>query len=161
MRTRYGLHVGEVIVGNVGSADRMNYTAFGAAVNLASRLEALNRRYGTEILVSEAVAARCRERFVFRRIDRVQPKGLTQPLMVFTLVGSTIDETEADQLGLWAEMLDAYDRHDWSGAIRRLAAYRAADPDDPVAAIYMERCQRFVAAPPPESWDAVALYEEK
>jgi adenylate cyclase len=161
MRTRYGLHVGEVIVGNVGSADRMNYTALGAAVNLASRLEALNTRYGTDVLVSETIAARCRERFAFRPIDRVQPKGLTQPLMVFTLVGSSIDPTDAKRLRLWADILDAYDARDWSGAMRRLAAYRAADPDDPVAAIYLERCRQFIEAPPPESWDAVAVYDEK
>jgi adenylate cyclase len=161
MRTRYGLHVGEVIVGNVGSADRMNYTALGAAVNLASRLEALNTRYGTDVLVSETVAARCGERFTFRRIDRVQPKGLTQPLMVFTLVGSSIDPTEAKRLRLWADILDAYDAYDWSGAMRQLATYCAADADDPVAAIYLERCRRFIEAPPPESWDAVAVYDEK
>jgi adenylate cyclase len=161
MRTRYGLHVGEVVVGNVGSADRMNYTALGAAVNLASRLEALNTHYGTDVLVSEAIEARCRERFVFRRIDLVQPKGLTRPLMVFTLVGSAIDETDAKRLRLWADVLDAYDRHDWSGALPRLAAYRAADPDDPVAVVYLERCQRFLETPPPESWDAVAVYDEK
>ena len=161
MRTRYGLHVGEVIVGNVGSPDRMNYTAVGAAVNLASRLEGLNTRYGTDVLVSEAVAARCGGRFAFRRIDRVQPKGLTRPLMVFTLVGVKLDPAEAERLALWADILDAYDRRDWSGAMRGLAAYRAADPDDSVAAIYLERCRRFLEAPPPENWDAVAVYDEK
>jgi adenylate cyclase len=161
MRTRYGLHVGEVIVGNVGSADRMNYTALGAAVNLASRLEALNTRYGTDVLVSETIVARCHERFAFRRIDRVQPKGLTQPLMVFTLVGSSIDSADGERLRLWAEILDAYDARDWSGAMQRLAAYSAADPDDPVALIYVERCRKFIKAPPPENWDAVAVYDEK
>jgi adenylate cyclase len=161
MLTRYGLHVGQVVVGNVGSADRMNYTALGAAVNLASRLEGLNTHYGTDVLVSEAIEARCGERFVFRRVDRVQPKGLTRPLTVFTLVGSAIDETDAKRLRLWADVLDAYDRNDWSGALRRLAAYHAADPDDPVAVVYLERCQRFLETPPPESWDAVAVYDEK
>jgi hypothetical protein len=62
--------------------------------------------------------------------------------MVFTLVGSSIDPTDARRLRLWADILDAYDGHDWSGAMRRLAAYRAADPDDPVAAIYLERCRQ-------------------
>jgi adenylate cyclase len=139
----------------------MNYTALGAAVNLASRLEGLNSHYGTDVLVSEAVAARCRDRFVFRRVDRVQPKGMTRPLIVFTLVGATIDETEAKGLRLRTDVLNAYDRHDWSGALRRLATYRAADPNDPVAVVYLERCQRFLETPPPESGDAVAVYDEK
>src|SRR5690242_14598892 len=157
MRTRYGLNVGEVIVGNFGSADRMNGTALGAAVNLASRLEGLNTRYGTDVLVTDTIAARCRERFAFRRIDRVQPKGLSQPVTVVTLVGPKADPADAERLKLWADILDAYDKQDWSGALQRLAAYRAADPDDPVTAIYLERCRRFLEAPPLESWDAVAV----
>jgi hypothetical protein len=81
--------------------------------------------------------------------------------MVFTLVGASIGPAEDELLRLWADILDAYDAHDWSGAMRRLAAYRAADPDDPVAAIYLERCRQFIEVPPPESWNAVAVYDEK
>ncbi|HEX2726490.1 MAG TPA: adenylate/guanylate cyclase domain-containing protein [Beijerinckiaceae bacterium] len=161
MRTRYGLHVGEVIVGNIGSADRMSYTALGPAVNLASRLEALNTRYGTDVLVSEMVATRCRDRFIFRRVDRVQPKGLTQSLMVFTLIGSTIDPTAAERLALWTDVLAAYDWRDWPATLRKLEHYRSADPDDPVAVVYLERCRQFLEAPPPESCEVVAAYDEK
>src|SRR6185312_7984414 len=84
-RTRYGLHVGDAIVGNVGSSDRMNYTALGQTVNLAARLESLNKQYHTEVLVSEAVRDRVGDRFVFRIVDEVQPKGFAKPVPVFEL----------------------------------------------------------------------------
>ncbi len=86
-RTRFGLHTGEAVVGNIGSADRMNYTVLGATVNLAARLEPLNKEYGTEILVSEAVEKRVRDRFVFRPVATVAPKGFEETVQVFELVG--------------------------------------------------------------------------
>ena len=79
MKTRIGLHVGETIVGTVGSADRMDYTAVGATVNLAARLEGLNKFYGTQILVSDPVYERTRHIFVYRMVDLVAPKGTTIP----------------------------------------------------------------------------------
>ena len=84
-RTRFGLHTGEAVVGNIGSADRMNYTVLGATVNLAARLEALNKEHGTEMLVSEAVVARASGGFDFRFVDTVRPKGFEEPVQIFEL----------------------------------------------------------------------------
>lgn len=86
-RTRFGLHVGEALVGTIGSADRMAYTALGATVNLAARLEPLNKEYGTEILVSEAVRSRVADRFAFRPVDKVTPRGFASPIQVYELLG--------------------------------------------------------------------------
>ena len=84
--TRFGLHVGDVVVGNIGSADRMNYTVLGATVNLAARLESLNKNYGTSILVSAALREqRVIQRFVFRRVDRISPKGFAEAFDVYEL----------------------------------------------------------------------------
>lgn len=93
--TRFGLHVGDVVVGNIGSTDRMNYTVLGATVNLAARLESLNKNYQTTALASEAVKQRVESRFVFRRVGRIKPKGFAAEFQVYELMGTRSDSGES------------------------------------------------------------------
>ncbi len=86
--TRFGVHVGEAVLGNVGSSDRIDYTAIGDNVNIAARLEGLNKYYGSSILVSGQIAAICSDEFLFRHVDRSQPKGVGRPLDIFELLGT-------------------------------------------------------------------------
>lgn len=86
--TRFGIHVGEAVVGNLGSAERMNYTALGSTANLASRLEGLNKEYGTAILASEEVYLRARDCFRFREIGSVIAKGMTKATQIYELLGA-------------------------------------------------------------------------
>jgi adenylate cyclase len=86
--TRFGIHVGEAVVGNLGSTERMNYTALGNTVNLAARLEGLNKQFGTVVLVSEDVYLRVRHRFQFRALEAIVAKGMTRETRTFELVGT-------------------------------------------------------------------------
>jgi adenylate cyclase len=95
-RTRFGLHTGEAVVGTIGSSDRMAYTVLGATVNLAARLEPLNKDYGTEILVSDAVRQRVADRFAFRMVDAIQPKGFEATILVYELCGELQGRAEAE-----------------------------------------------------------------
>ncbi len=91
--TRFGIHVGDAVVGNLGSSERMNYTALGNVVNLAARLEGLNKQYETQILVSESVYTRVKHRFRCRFVDTVVAKGMAAETRVYEL----LDEFSNDQ----------------------------------------------------------------
>ena len=95
--TRFGLHTGEVVVGNLGGADRIQYTALGANVNLAARLEPLNKHYRTTILVSEDTRRRAGEGFLFRFVAQAQPAGTSRPIGLYELLGES-DQPEAEAL---------------------------------------------------------------
>jgi len=88
--TRIGLHVGEVIVGNLGSNERMDYTVLGTGVNLAARLEGLNKDYGTSILVSDAIRERAEPDFCFRPVASVTAKGMTSETRVYELLAPVV-----------------------------------------------------------------------
>jgi adenylate cyclase len=94
--TRFGIHVGEAVVGNLGSSERMNYTALGNVVNLTARLEGLNKQYDTQILVSEAVYVRVKHRFDCRFVDAVIAKGMAAETHVYELRGEQRNDAKAN-----------------------------------------------------------------
>jgi adenylate cyclase len=96
--TRFGLHVCDVVVGNIGSSDRMNYTFLGTTVNLAARLESLNKDFRTTALGSEAVKQRGESRFVLRAVGRIKPKGFAAEFQVYELLGASTEAGRARSL---------------------------------------------------------------
>ena len=172
LHTRFGLHTGQVVVGNIGGRERMNYTAVGASVNVASRLEGLNKVYGTQILVSDATRARAGNGFLFRSIDRALPKGAKTPLEICELMGAVRDNTQVPKslwandravrlASVWRRAYELYVARDWPSACAAFEDIEQQFPDDRPAALLARRCQSFVSEPPPASWDGVTKHQQK
>jgi adenylate cyclase len=134
-RTRCGLHTGDAVVGNIGSEDRMNYTALGATVNLAARLEGLNKNYGTSILVSAALRQRTASRFLFRSVDRISPKGFAEAFEIYELRCER-GEDDTDDCELcreWEIVYSTLRNGPLMIAEQELAAFLAKHPEDGIA----------------------------
>jgi adenylate cyclase len=166
--TRFGVHVGEAVLGNVGSSDRIDYTAIGDNVNIAARLEGLNKYYGSSILVSGQIATVCSDEFLFRHVDRTQPKGVGRPLDIFELLG-TLDGPEefrttpemAKRVEDWDRVYEVYAGRDWLHALDALEAFADQYPDDVLAGIYLDRVVGFMLEPPQENWDGIIRFSKK
>jgi adenylate cyclase len=161
-RTRFGLHAGRVLVGHFGAPERLSYTAMGDGVNLAARLEGLNKVYGTTILASEDLRAQAGERFAFRLVDRVAVKGRARGVAVYELLGLAADAEVAARaagLGAYEDALRAAWERRFERALE-LAAPLAAAGDGP-AGVLVARCRAWLAAPPPADWDGTYVATSK
>ncbi len=153
--TRFGLHRDEVMVGHFGAPDRLSYTALGDGVNLASRLEGLNKAYGTQILVSEAVRQAAGAAFAFRLIDVVAVKGRSQGVRVYELLGPA--GPTPPELASYERAFEAYQQRRFAEALGLLEAAS----DDPPSQVLASRCRRFLATPPGADWDGIFIAHEK
>jgi len=161
--TRFALHLGDAIVGNVGSSDRMDYTVVGATINLGSRIEGLNKVYGTQVLITHPVAQAIGSRFVHRPVDRVLPKGAVHPLDVHELVGAAgdVDARTVDRCKAWSAFYVRYLGHQWDACAEELATFVAHFGEDMLTRVYADRLRAFKANPPPADWDGVMRYTTK
>ncbi len=162
-RTRFGLHTGPAVVGNVGARDRINYTLVGAVANQASRLEGLNKMYGTEILASGEVAQLTAERLVWRHIDRVVPAGTTEALDIYEPLGgsnSSVSDSGAF-LARWNVARKDYVDGRFTRAIEGFREAAALKADDGPCRMMIERCERLARSGRPDGWDGVWHFERK
>ncbi len=157
LHTRIGINTGEMVVGNMGTAQKMDYTMMGNSVNLAARLEGVNKQYGTWILISETTRNEAGDEFLFRRLDRVRVVGITEPVRLFELVDerSAADGRTAEALEAFEEGLSRFEAQDWQQALEHFEATLEARPDDGPTKLYAKRCRDFMKKAPPANWDGV------
>jgi adenylate cyclase len=162
-RVRLGVTTGEVVVGTVGSDDAKSYTVIGDTVNVASRLDGVNKVYGTAILIGEDTYRLAREAVEVREIDLVTVAGKTEPIRVFELLAPAggLAPGDEESRGLFAEGLAAYRAADWDRAEGRFQECLRVRGDDRPARVFAQRIALLRASPPPRDWDGVWQMTEK
>ena len=162
--TRIGINTGEMVVGNMGAENKMDYTIMGNAVNLAARLEGVNKQYHTGgILISEYTREKLGDEFLLRRLDRVRVVGINTPLRLYELlaVKETTNDAELKKVQQWEQAIDLYEQRQFKEAAKIFTSLKEQNPGDKVAELYAGRCVKYEANPPPEQWDAVNNLTEK
>ena len=150
--TRFGLHQDKALVGHFGAPDRMNYTAIGDAINLASRLEGLNKQYGTTIIASDRIFEDARAQFDFRLLDWVTVKGKTEAIKIYELLGQKGEAGELrETVAAYEDAFGAYVKRDFAAAIAILEKHDADAP----SAVLIDRCRAFQQTPPTADWRGV------
>jgi len=155
--TRIGLNTGKMILGNIGTSRRMDFTAIGDAVNLSSRLEGMNKVFGTNILAAESTVLLCEEEFIFREIDLIAVKGKEKPVRVYELIESKdlIAPNLIKFINYFENGLELYRERKWEKAKESFINAHKIRPSDKACSVYIQRCDDFLIKEPDENWNGV------
>jgi len=157
LETRIGINTGYMVAGNMGTANKMNYTIIGNAVNLTARLEGVNKQYGTWILASENTVRETADHLLYRRLDRVRVVGINEPVRLCELLDFSehADAQSRKLVTIFHDALDAFERRDWKQAEQGFQESLSIKKDDHPSKLYLKRTAEFITTPPDDKWDGV------
>lgn len=159
-----GIATGDVVVGNIGSPRRMEYTVIGDAVNLASRLESATKNYGVRLLLAEGTVAALKARVPVREIDRIRVKGKDRAVTVYEAIGHH-DEHSFPRLAacvpLYSAGIEAFRARQWRRGMEAFEQVLGSNPHDRPSQIHIERCAHYLDHPPAAQWDGVWTLNDK
>ncbi len=157
-----GINSADMSVGNMGSDIVRSYTVMGDAVNLGSRLEGINKEYGTRIIISQFTYEDVKNDFACREIDWVRVKGKLEPVRIFELISEgKAEEKTAQMVSFFQAGFNLYHEKKFSEALEQFNKALEINSEDPPAKIYVERCEDYIKEPPPENWDGVFTMKTK
>ena len=162
--TRLGINTGDMVVGFMGTPGKMDYTIMGNSVNLAARLEGVNKQYDTKgILISEYTREQIGDDFIVRPLSRVTVVGIPAPVRLYELfeLKSEAPPEMLDMLKIWETAFKAWENRSFPEAGKLFAEIYKRDPEDKTARLYMKRCEKFINTPPPAAWSGVDNLTEK
>ena len=156
--TRIGINSGEMIVGNMGTQRKMNYTVISNAVNLASRFEGVNKQYGTWILASEATLNETKDVLLARRLGRIRVVGINEPVRIHEIVEikASASEEMHEKVHLFHKALNLFESRNWIDAEYVFSKILEVSPNDGPTILYLRRCAKYRDNPPDPSWDGIS-----
>jgi adenylate cyclase len=162
LRVRVGVNSGDMLVGNIGSELRLNYTVIGDAVNIASRLEGANKEYGTDIIIGEATRRQAGDRIHVRELDQLMVYGRAGGIAIYEL----LDVAEPGNappawVALYDSGLAAYRTRNFGGAIGFFQGVLEVRTSDQPARMMIERCTQYLESPPGADWEATNAMQTK
>ncbi len=163
LRMGIGIHSGEVILGNIGSTKKLDYTVIGDSVNFTARLESLTKFYQAEILISEATYQNVVDDFCCRPVDRVCVQGKTEPIQIYEVLdlADTKNENLRHLAALSMQGFNSYQERNFKGALKLFEKMRHRYPQDAIGPLFAERCKLYLDSPPPAQWQGEFVCQSK